>query len=954
VAPAVAAFPQYRYALLGHLLHTKLQHWDRDVRVLAAKVRPNTVPLAECNIPLPSISPPHHHHRHSVQSLARLCHLDAGWAVETALPTLLPLTLSTDLYTRHGAILGVAEVVLALARVPAKLPPALADQVRNVVVKAEQALAYRGRGGEMVRAAMCHLIACQCAADHALSRKAALRMLQTVDECLRHPNDAIQAAALAALRALTHHALCNPDPAALDRLPRAYVTRLTTDDNPAVRRGMALALGALPRGVLCGGGAAGLDAVLDALIMATKQERQAAKRDAETRRNAAMALADVVITASLGKRGVLTLSPHAGGETGRVAASASVEAPHRPTYKSPEGADAAPAAGGGRIAALRAAKAAGAGGKVAAPATAGAAAPAKPDVTTATRPRGETWLTVGEVYDGLTAEQFARAWGALVAATHDYAIDNRGDVGSWVRKAALEGLERIAVHVLTGAWVRQRVAALHTALSTPSPEIGAFAACAGLDQLWCPAIAAAAVHQLSAVAVAVGTAAAAASAGAGGGAGGSEAAVTGGFTAGISGYGAGTRLVAAAPHELPDAVVTSRGVVTGTIVDSVYGCGRLQRIVAGGAIGEVAFQPGSLGAACFPYAMACVPVAALRPLLLLAPTPSPSPATAVARWLSLAPSRWQDGSGSAPTAATAAIRLIAETEDTLAWLSAEGVVEMMGCFLRTASEKLDLLRGMAGEALCRIVHVPWPLPALPHLRHAAHLAATFPAPHAVVVARQAGDAVMSVCTSTTAALNPAAASLPLVQRALEAAMGRGLSWHVLTTASVGAVGADAETGEDGVDTTAEDGGTAPGPDAPLDSATPAVSVEDSSPLPASPAPSPTAHASVQWAIPHQSFPRLAPLLAHPEYAPALLEGLVTSVGGLSESVVRHSAAAVCAWATEVRKSTTNALSAGGGSSSPLGTVATALLAMLRPRRLQPWDELVEGGEWAVVGGGGGE
>lgn len=75
--------------------------------------------------------------------------------------------------------------------------------MRNVVVKAEKARAYTGRGGEMVRAAMCRLIACQCLAGHALSRKAGLRLLQTVDECLRHPNDVIQSHALAALRALT-------------------------------------------------------------------------------------------------------------------------------------------------------------------------------------------------------------------------------------------------------------------------------------------------------------------------------------------------------------------------------------------------------------------------------------------------------------------------------------------------------------------------------------------------------------------------------------------------------------------------------------------------------------------------------------------------------------------------------------------------------------------------------
>jgi hypothetical protein len=181
VAPIVAAFPQYRYALLDHLLHTKLRHWDRDVREVAAK------------------------------ALARLAPVDPAWAISTALPALLPLTASPDLFTRHGATLGVAELALALAQVPVSLPSELLDQIRNVVVVAEKARAYTGRGGEMVRAAMCRLIECQCLAGHDLSRRAAMRLLQTVDDCLKHPNDIIQASALAALRALTLHAMNQPE-----------------------------------------------------------------------------------------------------------------------------------------------------------------------------------------------------------------------------------------------------------------------------------------------------------------------------------------------------------------------------------------------------------------------------------------------------------------------------------------------------------------------------------------------------------------------------------------------------------------------------------------------------------------------------------------------------------------------------------------------------------------------
>ena len=59
---------------------------------------------------------------------------------------------------RHGAILGLAEVFLALAQLPTYLPGPLVDAVVDVVPRVEKARLYRGRGGEMVRAAACRLI----------------------------------------------------------------------------------------------------------------------------------------------------------------------------------------------------------------------------------------------------------------------------------------------------------------------------------------------------------------------------------------------------------------------------------------------------------------------------------------------------------------------------------------------------------------------------------------------------------------------------------------------------------------------------------------------------------------------------------------------------------------------------------------------------------------------------
>lgn len=56
---------------------------------------------------------------------------------------------------RHGATLGLAEVTLALHRVGSGLQDSRAAQVAGVVPAIEKARLYRGKGGEIMRSAVC-------------------------------------------------------------------------------------------------------------------------------------------------------------------------------------------------------------------------------------------------------------------------------------------------------------------------------------------------------------------------------------------------------------------------------------------------------------------------------------------------------------------------------------------------------------------------------------------------------------------------------------------------------------------------------------------------------------------------------------------------------------------------------------------------------------------------------
>ena len=83
----------------------------------------------------------------------------------------------------------------------------LLKEVRNVVPRVEKQRLYRGRGGEAMRGACCRLVQCLAAAAHPCSDRLLLRLLQTTDECLKHPKPDIQTSAARALRALLHRYL---------------------------------------------------------------------------------------------------------------------------------------------------------------------------------------------------------------------------------------------------------------------------------------------------------------------------------------------------------------------------------------------------------------------------------------------------------------------------------------------------------------------------------------------------------------------------------------------------------------------------------------------------------------------------------------------------------------------------------------------------------------------------
>lgn len=150
VASSIAAYDEYRSFIIDRLWKVKLRHWDLDIRLLAS------------------------------DSLFLMTIIDLDIVIKTVLPPLCDLCLHKDFQVRHGAILGVAEIVRATSigtlqmrnnSSVDKFDPDIVMKIIDLVPKIEGSRLYRGHGGEFMRGAVCRLIECISMAKLTLSVK---------------------------------------------------------------------------------------------------------------------------------------------------------------------------------------------------------------------------------------------------------------------------------------------------------------------------------------------------------------------------------------------------------------------------------------------------------------------------------------------------------------------------------------------------------------------------------------------------------------------------------------------------------------------------------------------------------------------------------------------------------------------------------------------------------------
>jgi len=266
VAISVASLDSvYLHNFFRFLRTSKIFHWDEEIRSLAT------------------------------QSMSQLVSLNAQNGID-AIIDLVPLCYSSNFNQRHGALLGVATLVLSVSRYSV-LSDEIVAKVADIIPSLDKARLFRGRGGELLRKTSCLLVENIAQSNLGLNMKQQVSLVEFVNENLRQPFEGIQLAAAKALRCFLHSYFpvkVEPSQRLQGLTSLKYVEGLRTDQNAAATRGYALALGALPAKLILSP-LTRFSEILEALAEACCKNRLiCGEPDIETRRNALDAIVEIV------------------------------------------------------------------------------------------------------------------------------------------------------------------------------------------------------------------------------------------------------------------------------------------------------------------------------------------------------------------------------------------------------------------------------------------------------------------------------------------------------------------------------------------------------------------------------------------------------------------------------------------------------------------------------------
>ncbi|KRX05461.1 Armadillo-type fold [Pseudocohnilembus persalinus] len=314
----VSWYQEYFSPFVEHLAFVKLKHLDIEIRKLSAA------------------------------ALALMTPLNPKLVAQQILPGLIDLCFNDNVHIRHGAVYGIGEILLGLSGLSENhcmqdemkdsvflktvtknerkliqageymtkfkkeyqqiryqnnlqfIEPEVKEQILDIVNQIEKKRLFRGKGGEVMRVAVCRLIECISMSDFKLKSTQKKRFQDTIDECLKSFMETIQNAATKATRTYSqvYHKEVNKDN---QLFIKKMLKSAPSDPNVAITRGYTRGLTNLSKEIQ----KEFLDQIFEVIRKNTKIKQKEVD-DADTRKYAVQGIQALIEINGLGEETCIT------------------------------------------------------------------------------------------------------------------------------------------------------------------------------------------------------------------------------------------------------------------------------------------------------------------------------------------------------------------------------------------------------------------------------------------------------------------------------------------------------------------------------------------------------------------------------------------------------------------------------------------------------------------------
>lgn len=276
ISDFIAKHEEYTIPLIDHLVELKIGHWDIAIRELTAN------------------------------ALNKLTHHNPGYMATEVLKRLFEKTDSIDVNLRHGSILAIGEVILALTELNKTLVSVESlSSLNGLVVKFQLREQFRGMSGELMKMAALDMIRNCSLAKAAIDHECVESWQSLIDSCIVSKTNRIRELAVVALGSFCEHYYATVDETA--EILANYLRGSNNDLEEHIRSGFVLAIGALPSFMLL----PSIDEAVEKLIYLSLVPRESEVKAAglntiilnwsESRRDSVKALGNIVTTVGYAK-----------------------------------------------------------------------------------------------------------------------------------------------------------------------------------------------------------------------------------------------------------------------------------------------------------------------------------------------------------------------------------------------------------------------------------------------------------------------------------------------------------------------------------------------------------------------------------------------------------------------------------------------------------------------------